>query len=496
MRGGPWVVCNLTLLCGVWACSSAENTTDETLDAPSAVDPGPGMEPGASSEAAASTQPGDSAAPDVTTQPSPGGQASDDESEGGSGGAQQQPGLPPDGAAGGSPGTSMPDDPNGAEAEGSGAGGGDADLGGAGGSAGVSGSGGSDGGPSGGSGGDSPTGLTAAQAAAEMGRGVNLGQMFESTQHPRTLAAAAAKIDAYYARGFRNIRIPITWTERIGGDLLVTDPAVGSVDRAHPRLQVIESVIDHALAKPDLYVVINAHHETTLKTESRAQVLEQLWQDVADIFRDKDHRLLFEILNEPHRSDGSEMPAADLRNMTGLAYDQIRQIDSTRIVLFGGNQWFGAHEVPAVWTSLDEVGGGTDPYLMVTFHHYDPWTFCGDNQETYDDAWTDSNQSGPMEEMAEWASTIGAGMPIYIGEWGVGWGSRYSTLSCNNIRQWYTTFDSVYASELGQPTAVWDDGGWFKIFDHGRGQFDNNLIDCILGDCEWDGTERFNSGCL
>jgi len=149
-----------------------------------------------------------------------------------------------------------------------------------------------------------------------MGRGVNLGQMFESTQHPRTLETASAKIDAYYERGFRNLRIPITWTEPVGGDLLVDDPAVGAVNRAHPRLQVIESVIDYALAKPDLYVVINAHHEATLKTESRSAVLERLWADVADIFRDKDHRLLFEVLNEPHRADSSAMPAEDLRAMT------------------------------------------------------------------------------------------------------------------------------------------------------------------------------------
>src|SRR5690606_921691 len=102
----------------------------------------------------------------------------------------------------------------------------------------------------GGTGGSTATGLTAQQAAAAMGRGVNLGQMFESTQHPRTLQAATAKIDAYYARGFRNVRIPITWTEPVGGDLLVVDAAVGNVDRSQPRLAVIESVIDHALSYP------------------------------------------------------------------------------------------------------------------------------------------------------------------------------------------------------------------------------------------------------
>lgn len=350
--------------------------------------------------------------------------------------------------------------------------------------------------PSGSGGNPSTNAPTATEAAAAMGRGVNLGQMFESTQHSRTLAAASAKIDAYYARGFRNVRIPITWTEPVGGDLLVDDPAVGTVNRSHARLAVIESVVDYALSKADLYVIINAHHEVTLKTESRGAVLEQLWKDIADVFRDKNHRLLFEILNEPHTADGSAMPAADLRSMTGLAYDQIRAVDSERIVLFGGNQWFGAHEVPAVWTDLDEVGGGSDPYLMVTFHHYDPWTFCGDSQGTYDDAWTDANQSDPMAQMATWAGTVGQGMPVYIGEWGVGWGSRYDEMTCNNIRQWYTRFDSVHAAQHDQRTAVWDDGGWFKIFDHGTNTFDNNLIDCIEGSCSWDGDERFNDGCL
>lgn len=329
-----------------------------------------------------------------------------------------------------------------------------------------------------------------------MGRGFNLGQMFENTQHPRTFEAAMAKIDAYYERGFRNVRIPITWTEEVGGDLLVDDPTVGNVDREHPRLAVIERIVDAALSKSELYVVINAHHEHTLKTEARSEVLQRLWQDISNIFGNRSHRLLFEVLNEPHKEDTTPMAPADLRNMTGLAYDAIRAVNPERIIVIGGNQWFGAHEVPAVWTSLEEVGGGEDPYVMATFHHYDPWSFSGSDQGSYDDPWTETQLSSPMETMAEWAESVGNGMPVYIGEWGVGWGSRYTTMTCNNIRAWYEQFDNEYAAPMGQPTAVWDDGGWFKIFDHDTDSFDNNLIDCLEdGECAWDGEERFNAGC-
>ncbi|MBN2192613.1 MAG: glycoside hydrolase family 5 protein [Polyangiaceae bacterium] len=338
---------------------------------------------------------------------------------------------------------------------------------------------------------------TARDAAAAMGRGVNLGQMFESTQQPRTLAAASAKIDAYYAKGFRSVRIPITWTEPVGGDRLVNDANVGDVNRGHARLAVIEQVVDFALAKPDLYVIVNAHHESTLKTQSRSSVLERLWQDIAEIFADRDHRLIFELLNEPHRSDAdnSPMPAADLREMSALAYAKIRAVDPHRILAIGGNQWFGAGEMAQVWPSLEGVGDGQDAYLMATFHHYDPWTFCGDNQGSYDDAWTDDNLSGPIDAMLDWASSVGGGMPVFIGEWGVGWGSRYDLMQCNNIRQWYQKLDHEFAVPRGVPTVVWDDGGWFKIFDHGSNGFDNNLVDCIGGDCAWDGADRFNDGC-
>lgn len=338
--------------------------------------------------------------------------------------------------------------------------------------------------------------ITALEAAARMGTGFNLGQMFENSQHPPTLAAAKPKIDAYYERGFRLVRIPITWTEHAEGDLLVHDPATGDVDREHPRLQQLIQIVDDALSKKDMFVIINAHHEKTLKTESRSAVLERLWADIAEIFADRSHRLIFEILNEPHRNDNSPMPAADLRDMTRRAYAKIRAIDEQRIVVIGGNQWFDAAEMAAVWPNLEGVGDGRDPFVMATFHHYDPWSFCGDNQGTYDDAWTDTDLASPMDAMLAWANGVGQGMPVFIGEWGVGWGSRYSAMECNNIRLWYQNMVAVHAIPRGLPTAVWDDGGWFAIYDHASDTFANNLVDCILGECEWSDGDRFNEGCL
>ncbi len=336
---------------------------------------------------------------------------------------------------------------------------------------------------------------TARQAAEAMGKGFNLGQMFDNSQHPPTLEAARPKIDAYYARGFRLVRIPVTWTEAIDGATLA-DPDTGRLDRASPRLAELEAVIDYALSQPGLYVVINAHHESGLKDHGRADVLAQLWTDIGTTFRDRDGRLIFEILNEPHLSNHEAMPPEMLRDMTGRAYQRIRRIDPERIVVIGGNRWFGAQEMAATWPNLDAVGGGEDPYVMATFHHYNPWTFAGDNQGDYADPWTDDDIAGPIRVMTAWASTIGGGMPVFIGEWGVGWKSRLPTMNCNNIRLWYARFDAVHAKAAGMPTAVWDDGGWFQVYDHDTNAFSSNLIDCIDGACAWAGVDRFNEDCL
>jgi len=327
-----------------------------------------------------------------------------------------------------------------------------------------------------------------------MGAGFNLGQMFDNDQHSPTLSEAAKKIDAYYAQGYRNVRIPVSWTVSIGGSRLADTN--GNVNRADPRLAELTAVIDHALTLEGMHVVLNAHHEAEIKDGNRFDVLEQLWTDITDIYKDRDNRLIFEILNEPHLSSGNAMPAANLRNMTRLAYNRIRAVNPERIIIIGGNQWFGAHEMAQVWSNLDDVGGGADAHLMSTFHHYDPWDYHGLGNLTF--AWTDSNISTPMNTMLSWANGVGQGMPVYIGEWGTSWQQYLPTMDCNNIRSWYEKFHFQFAAPAGIPTGVWDDGGWFGIFDHGTDNWNNNLYQCIInGTCELSSNDssRFNSAC-
>lgn len=330
-----------------------------------------------------------------------------------------------------------------------------------------------------------------------MGAGFNLGNMFEGDQNTSTFLTAKPKIDAYYAKGFRNVRIPITWTENVDGTRLANE-LTGVIDRNHPRLSEIQQTIDYALSLDGMHVVINAHHEVALKDNSRSAVLERLWQDVVDIFGDRSSRLMFQVLNEPHRSNAfanAAMPGADLRLMSGMAYAKIRAVNPQRIVMIGGDQWFGSGELQRAWPNIDAVGGGMDAFVMASHHHYEPWAFSGqDGDHAFN--WITSTIQTPFNTTSSWANSVGNGMPIYVSEWGVGWQNQRLTMTCNNIRKWYQEMHSVQATSRNYATAVWDDGGWFKIFSHASNTFDNNLADCIVtGQCAWDGEERFNAGC-
>lgn len=337
---------------------------------------------------------------------------------------------------------------------------------------------------------------SAQSIASAMGLGVNIGQVFESiAANPPRFEPVRAKIDAYYNLGFRTFRLPVTWTAAIEGRALVSDVMTGQVDTDHPRLAVIEALIDYVLSLDNTVVILNAHHEVSIKDNLATAVLERLWADIAVIFQDRSHRLIFELLNEPHDSSGDPMPPSVLRDMSSRAYAKIRAIDPKRTIVISGNQWGGAWELNATWPSLAGVGDGLDPYLMATFHHYDPWAeFHSEDAADRAYPFTDNTLREPMRIADEWRTNIGVNLPIYIGEWGVGWGKRQSTMNCNNIRLWYQSFPTA-AQEFGMPTQVWDDGGWFEVFNYGSGIFTNNLAQCITGDCDWQGSERFNSAC-
>ncbi len=318
-------------------------------------------------------------------------------------------------------------------------------------------------------------GLTSAAAiVAAMGSGFNLGNTFDLGLHSTEPAAIYPLIDLYQAAGMRHIRIPVTWTEAVGGNTLAD--AAGLLDAAHPRLAQLKTVVDYALSK-NLYVILNTHHERGLyKTYDGSAaadaIFSRLWQGIAAQFADRPQQLIFEVLNEPQGNFGDWSGGASpsdpralalTRRINQVGYDAIRQSggqNTQRMVLVGTNGMGNHMQLRVVYPSkADLPGGGADKFLAAEVHTYDPWGFCGEDGSNAA-APGDATTIAAINAVVAHASTLG--IPLNYGEFGVGRKLRQADRDTDLVRGFYRVLNSTVLKAGMAPTA-WDDRGWFGL---------------------------------
>ena len=139
-----------------------------------------------------------------------------------------------------------------------------------------------------------------------MASGINLGNVFDLGAHEFNFYELATIISIYQKEGMKHIRIPTTWMDPVSGSALTDDN--GKVNFEHSRFKVLKQVIDFAIER-ELYVVLNAHHERSFKANYDGSAyykekLQTLWTDIAEYFKEYNHYLVFEILNEPEGAFG------------------------------------------------------------------------------------------------------------------------------------------------------------------------------------------------
>jgi endoglucanase len=215
--------------------------------------------------------------------------------------------------------------------------------------------------------------------AVALGRGINLGNMFESplangdwgvvpdksTDYLRFVTLAA---DA----GFRHVRVPVRWSNHASADAAaVIDPAFAAR---------VDAVIDAALAR-GLYVLLDVHHYRQLdgdqldKGEFRVaeDVVElrflNLWRQLSRRYANRSSKLLFELYNEPHGKQNATWNA-----LMSRALREVRQANPERIVVVGPTHWNNAN-------SLRELRLPADANLLVTVHNYEPFKFTHQGAE-------------------------------------------------------------------------------------------------------------------
>lgn len=311
--------------------------------------------------------------------------------------------------------------------------------------------------------------ITAADVVSEMKIGWSLGNTLDSTNTSfiKTMQPSAWEtcwgnpvttkelIKTVTDRGFNVIRIPVSW-----GDHLLVSEDYKIVDSWMDRVQ---EVVDYAYEE-DVYVILNIHHEEWHmpyydNQEQAAEILEKVWTQIAERFKDYDERLIFEGMNEPRKKgtpvewNGGDKEGWEVVNyLNGVFIDTIRNSDGNnpyRILMIPGyaaNCWEGIKhlEVPA-----------DDNKIIVSVHAYEPYNFALNIKGTSEwnkDTWNIDAIMKSLDKLF-----ISKGIPVVIGEFGAMHKDSETNLE---ERGAWAEYYVRSAKKLGIPCCWWDNGAF------------------------------------
>lgn len=235
-------------------------------------------------------------------------------------------------------------------------------------------------------------------------------------------------INSIASKGFKIIRIPVTWGPHM-------DEA-GNVDAAW--MARVKEVVDMVL-DAGMYCIVNVQHDTGASNTAwliadmdiypTASVrFKKLWTQIANIFRDYGDHLLFEAFNEilyTNNNSGWTVPAAG-----NDCYEAIRRyhqdfVDAVRAT--GGNNEFrnlviNPYAGGNSQIVLNEMAVPQDKHsnhILMSVHSYDPYNFCNENGEWTIYVFNDECKAeidGVFQRVVKAGSDLG--IPVFFGEFG------------------------------------------------------------------------------
>ena len=217
-------------------------------------------------------------------------------------------------------------------------------------------------------------GSTAAQLAAKMYAGINIGNTMEcpGKEGDWSMPVNETYVGALAAMGFKAVRIPCAW------DSHVSDAATNTIDPAW--LDRVDEVVGYVIAN-GMYAVLNIHWdggwlENNLNSGWDAAIDKKqrdYWKQIAEKLNHYNEHLLLAAMNEP---DGTTTAGVDAI----MKYQQA-MLDVVRAT--GGNNATRVLVMQVPQTNIDLGCSGdfhmpTDVVadrLMVEAHFYDPYQF-------------------------------------------------------------------------------------------------------------------------
>ena len=316
-----------------------------------------------------------------------------------------------------------------------------------------------------------------AQYVAAMGAGWNLGNSFDGVDTDLNVEDKGEQawgnpvvtrelIHSIKEKGFQSIRMPLTLHHRF-----TSENGTYTID---PKwLARYKEVVDWAVEE-GLYVMVNIHHDSWIwlnqwngdTTAEEYVKYTQLWQQLADYFKDEPEQVCFETINEPQFSQGEEPDQIKLLDsLNQAAYNIIRKSggnnDKRMIVMPTLNTNHADVKVQAL---LKFMQGLNDPNLIATVHYYSEWVYSSNLGITmFDEALGDDGNT-PRKAADQFFGVLDDtfvknGYGVIVGEYGLlGYDKGEDCLQTGEELKYYEYMGRKAAENDGINLMFWDNG--------------------------------------
>lgn len=303
-----------------------------------------------------------------------------------------------------------------------------------------------------------------------LGRGINMGNMFEApteTEWGNPWKPEYFRIIAEL--GFTHVRLPVRWetTARSSSNPPYTISAT--------FMNRIKLVVDSALAN-NLHIVFNMHHHEALFTNPAGQKDRFMaqWRQISEFFKDYPDSLLFEPLNEPNGNLTPELWNVFFPEVLSV----IRETNPDRTVLIGTPEWGGLGGLPKLVIPDDDN-------IILTIHYYNPFNFTHQGAEWSGEQsqawlgtkWFDSEADrAVIHNEFQLAKNISEehNIPIHVGEFGA-----YSKADMESRARW-TTYLARWFESQGFSWAYWEFSAGFGIYNPSTKKLVDPLVNALL----------------
>ena len=262
------------------------------------------------------------------------------------------------------------------------------------------------------------------------------------------------------AKGFDHVRLPVYLRNYYNS----------SSQTLKDNMSTIDGILDKCEAA-GLYVFLDFHGWSSINTTNGTDKAEflKIWELVAARYKDRSDYVIYELLNEPHTTEGGNLDAAYLNELQAEVMPLIRKSDPNRLVLLAAAEWNGP------WKLSDLVIPVNSGRIGVVCHTYAPMAFThqgatwgGFSTDHVSFTSTDKTETGTkdLDNAFRWIDDFQekTGIPVVMNEFGV---YQHNQATAAETLDW-TTYVARNCESNGIAWSWWEYNSGFGLYNNGQ----------------------------